>query len=191
MGPCPPPVARRHRAGRNGPLRTGPGGVWGAAPVAATVVVVAGLYLVLAGLVVVAHFAYLGVLVVGGLAARRWRRLLPVHLALTVWALGAVALRYDCPLTALELRLRDRAGLAVYDEGFLRHYVRGVLFPEALTPFVVLVVAGLIVAGWVRLASTAAAGTPAWGSRSPTRTAAHSVASSRSQTRRTRSSRQA
>jgi hypothetical protein len=111
------------------------------------------LYKALADLVVMAHFAYLAALIFGGLAAARWPRLLPLHLAAVGWALGAVTIRYDCPLTGLELQLREYAGRGVYEGGFLRQYVRDVLFPERFTPFVVAAVVTLVVAGWVRLAS--------------------------------------
>ena len=111
-------------------------------------------YTALAGLVVVIHFAYLAVLVFGGLAAWWWRPVLGVHLVAVAWGLGAVFVRYDCPLTAWELRLRELAGRELYEGGFIRHYLRGVLFPESLTPVVVLLMVGLVLTGWVRLAST-------------------------------------
>ena len=111
------------------------------------------LYTALAGLVVAVHFAYLAVLIFGGLAAWRWRRILGLHLAAVAWGLGAVLVRYDCPLTSLELYLRERAGQGLYDDGFIRHYIRGALYPDWLTPFVVLVIVSLIVTGWIRLAS--------------------------------------
>src|SRR5581483_6361849 len=56
----------------------------------------------LADLVIGVHFAYLAVLVFGGLAAARWRKLLWLHLAAVVWALGSLTVCYDCPLTSLE-----------------------------------------------------------------------------------------
>lgn len=116
-----------------------------------------GVYVALATVVVGAHFAYLALLAFGGLAARRWPQLLRPHLLAVAWALGAVTVRYDCPLTALEQRLREQAGQALYDGGFIRHYIRGVLFPEWMTPIVVLGMAGLIVVGWIRLALRAPA----------------------------------
>jgi len=145
-------------------------------------------YLALADLIVVAHFAYLAVLIFGGLAARRWPRLLGLHLAAVAWALGAVTVHYDCPLTSLEAHLRRRAGQVPSPDGFLRHYVRGVLFPEWLTPFVVVALGVVVVSGWVRLALTSGGRTPGSGSPSPTRTAGGSGPSSRSRTRRTGSS---
>ena len=123
------------------------------------------LYTALADLVVVAHFAYLAVLMFGGLAAARWPRLLPLHLVAVGWALGAVTIRYDCPFTALEQQLREWAGRGVYEGSFLRHYVRGVLFPEWMTPFVVAVIVCLVLAGWVRLVWTSSRRTRASGSR--------------------------
>jgi hypothetical protein len=126
---------------------------------------VSGVYWSLADLVVAVHFAYLAVLIFGGWAAWRWRWLLWPHVLTVVWAIGAVTLRYDCPLTSLEERLRLLAGQAPAPEGFLRHYVRGVLFPERLTPYVVVAIAAVIAAGWFRLAWPAAARTPASDSR--------------------------
>jgi hypothetical protein len=119
----------------------------------------------LADLVVLAHFAYLAALIFGGFAATRWRGLLPVHLLAVGWALGAVTIRYDCPLTGLEQQLREHAGRGVYEGSFLRHYVRGVLFPEWMTPFVVTAIVVLVVAGWITLASRASRRTPASGCR--------------------------
>ena len=113
-----------------------------------------GIWSALADGVVGLHFVYLAGLVFGGWAARRWPRrgLLAAHLSTVVWAVGAVTLRYDCPLTSLEDRLRARAGRPPVAGGFLRHYVRGVLFPERLTPYVVVAVATVVVLGWVALA---------------------------------------
>jgi len=121
----------------------------------------------LADLVVGLHFVYLAVLVFGGWAAWRWRRrwLLAAHLAVVVWAVGAVTLRYDCPLTSLEEHLRARAGQAPAAEGFLRHDVRGVLFPEWLTPYVVVALVAIVLTGWIRLAWRGAARIPASDSR--------------------------
>jgi len=123
------------------------------------------LYKALADLVVVAHFAYLAAMVFGGFAAARWHRFLPWHLVAVGWALGAVTIHYDCPLTGLEQQLRESAGRGVYEGSFLRHYVRGVLFPEWFTPYVVAAMVTLVVAGWIRLASTWSRRTPASGYR--------------------------
>jgi hypothetical protein len=124
-------------------------------------------WVALADGVVALHFGYLAVLCFGGVAARWWRRLLGLHLAAVVWAVGAVTVRYDCPLTSLEDGFRRRAGQIPAPEGFLRHNVRGVLFPERLTPWVVAGLAAVIVAGWLGLARRALR--PAWtgGARTP------------------------
>jgi hypothetical protein len=123
------------------------------------------LYTALAELVVLAHVAYLAALIFGGFAAARWPKLLPWHLGAVGWALGAVTIRYDCPLTGLEQQFREYAGYRVYEGSFLRHYIRGVLFPEWMTPFVVAAIVALVVAGWIKLASRASRRTPASGCR--------------------------
>ncbi len=59
----------------------------------------------------------------GALLAVRWPRLVLLHapVALAVLALNLAGA--DCPLTDLELALRERAGEQAYDGGFLGHYV--------------------------------------------------------------------
>jgi len=81
-----------------------------------------------------------------------WRRVLVWHVGAVAWAVGAVSLRYDCPLTSLEGWLRRRGGQAAPPEGFLGHYVRGMLFPEPLTPLVVAALVAVVAAGWAGLA---------------------------------------
>jgi hypothetical protein len=112
---------------------------------------VSGVFTALADVVAVAHFVYLAVLVFGGLAAWRWPRLTGPHLVAVVWGVGAITIGYDCPLTSLEQYLRVQAGHGLYRGSFIRHYIRGVLYPEWLTPFVMVAMIGLVVTGWVGL----------------------------------------
>ena len=79
--------------------------------------------LVLASLVAVLHAAAVLFMLTGALLALRWPRLLAVH-ALVAGAILAVNLaNAPCPLTDLELWLREQAGVGGYRGGFLGHYI--------------------------------------------------------------------
>ena len=56
-------------------------------------------------------------------AALRWRRLLPVHAVLMIWAVSIPILQWPCPLTNLEKAMRLEAGMPVYQTDFVSHYL--------------------------------------------------------------------
>ena len=74
-------------------------------------------YRTVADLAVVLHFGFLVFLVVGGVVALRWRRVLWVHVGAVAWSLGILTVGQTCPLTALEQWANRRAGGAPYDGG--------------------------------------------------------------------------
>ncbi len=84
---------------------------------------------VLADAVVVAHFAFLVFLVLGGFLAWRWPRLFPLHLAVVAWGIAIVVFEWLCPLTYLENWLRQSAGRPALTDGFIDTYVTGVIYP--------------------------------------------------------------
>jgi hypothetical protein len=69
------------------------------------------------------HAAVVVLVLAGGLLALKHRRLLLVHLPLTLALVGVNLVGADCPLTDLEKTLRGWAGGEVYSGGFLEHYV--------------------------------------------------------------------
>src|SRR5918996_4100262 len=83
--------------------------------------------------VVVIHFAFVLFVVLGGLLVLRWPRLAYVHIPAAVWGTLIEFAGWICPLTPLEKMLRERAGGAGYDGGFIEHYLIPVLYPGALT----------------------------------------------------------
>jgi hypothetical protein len=111
-------------------------------------------YRVLADAVVVVHFAFLAFVVTGPLLAQRWHPLVWLHLPALAWAVGIVAIGYECPLTALENRFRRLAGERVYPGGFVDHYIENVLYPQRFTPLVLAVAAVLIAVGYAGLVRT-------------------------------------
>jgi hypothetical protein len=108
-------------------------------------------YRVLADAVVVAHFAFVVFVVVGSLLVRHRPVLVWLHLPALVWAVGIVTVGYECPLTALENHLRRLGGERAYPGGFVDHYIENVLYPERLTPVLLILAGGGVVAGYVAL----------------------------------------
>jgi hypothetical protein len=116
----------------------------------------------LAGAVAVLHGAAVLFMLTGSLLATRWPRVLWLH----------VLTGSDCPLTDLELALRERAGEPGYANGFIGHYVTEPLgFPIEATStqigvYVVAVLPNVI--GYGLLAVRAAGRrTPAGAGRAP------------------------
>ncbi|HXV77999.1 MAG TPA: DUF2784 domain-containing protein [Candidatus Polarisedimenticolaceae bacterium] len=122
-------------------------------------------YRALADSVLALHAAFvifvvvgLALVLVGGARGWRWVRNPWFRLA-HLLAIGVVVLQawlgVLCPLTTLEMRLRERAGDAVYRGSFIAHWLERLLYYDA--PAWVFVVCytgfGLLVAGswwWVR-----------------------------------------
>jgi hypothetical protein len=90
-------------------------------------------YRLLADMVVVAHFAFVLFVVLGGLLAARWPRMAWLHLAATAWGAAVEFTGWICPLTPLENWLRQRAGEGGYRADFLARYLLPLLYPEGLT----------------------------------------------------------
>lgn len=87
----------------------------------------------LADLVVSIHAAFVLFVLLGGLLALRWPRVLWVHAPAAIWGITVEYAGFICPLTPLEVALRERAGEAGYRGGFIEHYVEGLLYPTGLT----------------------------------------------------------
>jgi hypothetical protein len=100
----------------------------------------------LADLVVVFHFLFVLFVVLGGLLVLRWPRLAYLHLPIAVYGTLIELVGWICPLTPLENRLRERAGLEGYEGGFVEHYILPVLYPAGLNRTVQLVLGGLVIA---------------------------------------------
>jgi hypothetical protein len=90
-------------------------------------------YAALASLVLAVHGAFVLFVVAGGLLALRWPRAAWAHLPAAAWGAGIEFSGGVCPLTPLENRLRELAGLAGYDGGFVEHYLLAWLYPDGLT----------------------------------------------------------
>ncbi len=105
-------------------------------------------YRTLADAAVVLHFGFLVFLVLGGVAALRWRRALWLHVGAVAWSLGILTVGQTCPLTAVEQWANRRAGGPPYDGGFIDRYVEGVVYPGSLTGLVRALVALVVLGSW-------------------------------------------
>jgi hypothetical protein len=77
----------------------------------------------LANAVALLHAAAVLFMLAGSLLALRWPRLLWLHVPVSLAILGIYLTGSDCPLTSLELALRERAGEPRYTGGFIGHYI--------------------------------------------------------------------
>ncbi len=103
-------------------------------------------YRVAADAVLIAHFAFVLFVVLGGLLVLRWPKLAWVHLPAVVWAAFVELSGSICPLTPLEISLRLSAGEAGYAGDFIEHYVVSLLYPDGLTREIQIVLGAGVVA---------------------------------------------
>jgi hypothetical protein len=124
-------------------------------------------YQLAADVVVVVHLAYLVFLALGGLLAWRWPHLIWLHVPAMAWGLVAITVGVTCPLTVVEKHFRGLAGEQGYAGGFIDHYSGEeeayqrevalgidhpfdvVVYPERYLTLVRLLLAAVVVAGYV------------------------------------------
>ena len=87
----------------------------------------------LADLLVVLHLAFAGFVIFGAFLAWKWRWVIYAHVPALAWGFWVETSGQICPLTPLEIHLRQLAGEAGYQGGFLDHYVVSLLYPSWLT----------------------------------------------------------
>lgn len=91
------------------------------------------LYRVAADGVLVVHSAFVLFVVLGGLVVLRAPGFAWLHLPAVAWGAFVEFTGRICPLTPLEVALRQAAGDAGYAGDFLEHYIVAVVYPEGLT----------------------------------------------------------
>jgi hypothetical protein len=101
---------------------------------------------VLADAVVLVHGLFIAFVVAGAALLWRWPRLVWLHLPAVLWGAYAEFSGAICPLTPLENRLRALAGEAGYAQGFVEHYLLPLIYPQALTHEIQLVLGIAVVA---------------------------------------------
>jgi uncharacterized protein DUF2784 len=106
-------------------------------------------YRLLATVVLALHFGYLAFVVLGGFLAWRWPRAFIAHFLAAAWGFAVVAVPLDCPLTWLEGWARLRAGQPTFTEGFIDHYIEGVLYPARYTLLLQIAAGVAVIGSWV------------------------------------------
>jgi hypothetical protein len=108
------------------------------------------MYQVVVALAIAVHLAFLCYVVVGGFVALRWRRTIWLHVPAVLWGIALTVEHLDCPLTGLERWGRAEAGMGpLPPEGFIAHYITGVLYPASWAGAVPVVVFGVVAVSWV------------------------------------------
>jgi Protein of Unknown function (DUF2784) len=102
-------------------------------------------YLLVARAVVVVHLSFVVFLIVGGPLGRRFRAVVPAHLAAIVAAVAINVTGSECPLTVLEKHFLRLAGRTPYRGGFISHYLVEPVHPSGITGKVNLV----LLAAWI------------------------------------------
>ena len=90
-------------------------------------------YRLAADVLVAAHFGFVLFVLLGGLLALRWRRLLWAHLPAALWGIAIEFTGWVCPRTPLENHFRRQAGEEGYSGGFIAHHLLPALYPAGMT----------------------------------------------------------
>jgi len=112
-------------------------------------------YRLLADLTLILHAVFVAYVMLGAWLVLRWPRTAWIHVPAALWGAGIELLGGICPLTPLENHFRRLAGEQGYASGFIEHYVVPVLYPDALTRRVQVMLGVLVlvtnaaVYGWV------------------------------------------
>ena len=97
------------------------------------------------------HFAFLAFGVFGAFLAWRWPRLIWLQVAAAAWLVLVVAAGLLCPLTWIEDRARERAGMAPKPGGFIDNYIEGVFYPTGHRTAAMIVAAAVVALSWLGL----------------------------------------
>jgi hypothetical protein len=103
-------------------------------------------YRIAAAAVLLLHLGFIVFVIVGAALAWRRRWVLAVHLPAALWGFWIEVADARCPLTDAENYLRVRGGLAGYNEGFIEHYLLGLVYPAGLDRATQLALAATVLA---------------------------------------------
>ena len=79
-------------------------------------------------LTVALHFTFVLFVIFGGVLACKWRWVRWLHLPALVYGLLIEIFNWYCPLTLLEIELRRRASLTLYEGSFISQYVNRLVY---------------------------------------------------------------
>lgn len=102
--------------------------------------------LFLADVVFFIHLTFVLFVLFGGLLALKWRSTIWFHLPAAAWGVFIEFSGWICPLTPLENWLRRQGGETGYPGDFLSQYLLAILYPEALTPQIQIILGMVVLA---------------------------------------------
>ena len=79
--------------------------------------------------VMLLHFAFILFVVLGALSVWWRRRMAFLHIPCALYGVAISFASWVCPLTYLELYLRQQARQAGYQASFIEHYLLGIIYP--------------------------------------------------------------
>lgn len=100
----------------------------------------------LADLIVAVHLAFVLFVMLGGLLVLRHRWVAWLHVPAVVWGAVIEFAGWICPLTPLENWFRERGGGGGYETSFVERYLLPVLYPDALTRDLQLLLGSVVIA---------------------------------------------
>ena len=103
------------------------------------------LYQGLADLVLIAHASFVAFVLLGGLLAIPWPRIITLHLPAAAWGAMVEFAGWNCPLTRLETWLREPAGQHAADTDFVLQCLDPLLYPTGLTRTVQIILGAIVV----------------------------------------------
>jgi len=104
------------------------------------------IYRLAADFVLITHFAFILLVVAGGVLVFRYAWFVWIHIPAACWGAFVELSGRLCPLTTLENFLRVCAGQEGYANSFVEQYLLPVIYPAGLTRNIQLVLAGLVIA---------------------------------------------
>ena len=81
-----------------------------------------------ADLTVATHSAFILFVIFGGLMAWKWSWLKWAHPPALIYGLLTEIFNWYCPLTSLEIELRGKAGLTLYEGSFISAYLNRLIY---------------------------------------------------------------
>jgi Protein of Unknown function (DUF2784) len=91
------------------------------------------IYRALADITLLVHLGFVLFVALGGSALLRWPKVAWAHVPAALWGIYIEFTGRICPLTPLEVSLRERGGERGYTGGFIEHYVSAWIYPDGLT----------------------------------------------------------
>jgi Protein of Unknown function (DUF2784) len=91
------------------------------------------IYRALADTTLLIHLGFVLFVALGGFALLRWPKVAWAHVPAALWGIYIEFTGRICPLTPLEVSLRERGGEQGYTGGFIEHYVSAWIYPDGLT----------------------------------------------------------